>query len=76
MNLIILRLRYYVELFYTNVILNQNYIYYCVYNILTVSYEKSKIASFTFLRIKTIHAPSAWSRSQVKLICCMVFGSA
>ena len=39
-------------------------------------YEKSKIVSFAYSMMKKINSLSLSSRFPVKLICCIVFGSA
>ena len=44
--------------------------------ILTVLFEKSKTLNFISSTMENIVAPSALSRFPVKLICCIVFGSA
>ena len=70
-NLITLPSHYYIES------LKQNkFIGIHVYNTLRVTSEKLNMVSFTYSRMKSIHAPSAQSRFPVKLICCITFGSA
>ena len=76
MNSIILRLKCYIELFYIDIILEQNKIGEHVYNTLTVPCKKSKMVSLTSSIMKNIVAPACQSRLPVKLICCIAFRSA
>ena len=76
MNLTILCLKYYIESFYIDIILEQNKIVEHIHNTFTVPCEKSKMVSFASSIMKNIVAPAAQSRFPVKLICCIAFGSA
>ena len=46
------------------------------HNTLTFPFGKPKTVSFASSVMKNVAAPSALSRSQVKLLCCIAFGSA
>ena len=63
-----LHLKCHIELFYINIILNQN-----KYT-LTDLCEKFKIVSFASLIMKNIAVFPARSKFPVKLICCIDFG--
>ena len=56
--------------------LEQNKIVEHIHNIFTVPCEKSKMVSFTSSIMKNVIVFPSRSRFAIKLICCIVFGSA